>query len=289
MGDDALTLARLNGASHKDFVALLAGTYEHSPWVVERAWPRGPFPTLAQLKRTLVEVVTEAERDEQLALLRSHPELAGKAMAAGTLTAESSHEQGKAGLTALHRRPSWRRSRRLNAAYRERFGFPFMLAVRGPRGDGPRQGADHRHLRAPPREPPRLRVRRGAAQRPPRRRAAPRRPLRRPADARRAGLGLRRAAGAPLRPGLRRERPAHRHLPHRRAPRLRGAARALDARVRLRRGQDRRGRQRRRRLSRREAGREDAAHRLALRHGAQRRQLRRPARHLRADDRACAS
>jgi N-carbamoyl-L-amino-acid hydrolase len=64
MSDDVLTLARLNGAPHKDFVALLAGTYEHSPWVSERAWPRGPFLTLAQLKRTLVEVVTEAERDE---------------------------------------------------------------------------------------------------------------------------------------------------------------------------------------------------------------------------------
>ena len=100
MSDDVLTLARLNGAPHKDFVALLAGTYEHSPWVSERAWPRGPFLTLAQLKRTLVEVVTEAERDEQLALLRSHPELAGKAMAAGTMTAESSHEQGRVGLTA---------------------------------------------------------------------------------------------------------------------------------------------------------------------------------------------
>ncbi len=133
--DDALTLARLNGASHKDFVALLAGTYEHSPWVGERAWPRGPFASLAQLKRTLVEVVTEADRDEQLALLRSHPELAGKAMAAGTLTAESSHEQGKVGLNACT--PAELATiARLNALYRERFGFPFMLAVRGPRGDG---------------------------------------------------------------------------------------------------------------------------------------------------------
>src|SRR5215218_12681 len=102
MDDDtqALTLERLNGASHKDFVALLAGTYERSPWVVERAWPRGPHRTLAHLKRTLFEIVSEAEADEQLALLRAHPELAGKAMAAGTLTAESSSEQGRVGLTA---------------------------------------------------------------------------------------------------------------------------------------------------------------------------------------------
>ena len=135
MSDDVLTLARLNGAPHKDFVALLAGTYEHSPWVSERAWPRGPFLTLAQLKRTLVEVVTEAERDEQLALLRSHPELAGKAMAAGTMTAESSHEQGRVGLTACTP-AELAQIARLNAVYRDRFGFPFMLAVRGPRGTG---------------------------------------------------------------------------------------------------------------------------------------------------------
>src|SRR4051812_8705741 len=135
MSDDVLTLARLNSAPHKDFVALLAGTYERSPWVIERAWPRGPFLTLAQLKRTLVEIVTEAERDEQLALLRSHPELAGKAMAAGTMTAESSHEQGRVGLTACTP-AELANIAALNAAYRDRFGFPFMLAVRGPRGTG---------------------------------------------------------------------------------------------------------------------------------------------------------
>ncbi|MDQ6639292.1 MAG: 2-oxo-4-hydroxy-4-carboxy-5-ureidoimidazoline decarboxylase [Pseudomonadota bacterium] len=135
MDAEVLALARLNGASHKDFVALLAGIYEHSPWVSERAWPRGPFVSLAQLKRTLVEVVTEAERDEQLALLRAHPELAGRAMSAGTLTAASSHEQGKAGLTACT--PAELATiARLNAAYRDRFGFPFLLAVRGPRGNG---------------------------------------------------------------------------------------------------------------------------------------------------------
>jgi N-carbamoyl-L-amino-acid hydrolase len=133
--NEPLTLARLNAASHKDFVGLLDGSYEHSPWIVERAWPRGPFTTLAHLKRTLVEVVREADRDEQLALLRAHPELAGKAMAAGTLTRESSHEQGKAGLTACT--PAELATiARLNAAYRDRFGFPFMLAVRGPRGAG---------------------------------------------------------------------------------------------------------------------------------------------------------
>jgi beta-ureidopropionase / N-carbamoyl-L-amino-acid hydrolase len=133
--NEPLTLARLNAASHKDFAGLLAGIYEQSPWVVERAWPRGPFATLAQLKRTLVEVVSEADRDEQLALLNAHPELAGQAMASGTMTRESTEEQGKAGLSACTP-AELARIARLNKAYRERFGFPFLLAVRGPRGDG---------------------------------------------------------------------------------------------------------------------------------------------------------
>ena len=130
-----LTLDQLNGASRAGFVALLAGTYEHSPWVADRSWPKRPFATLAQLKRALFEAVAESTRDEQLALLRAHPELAGKAMAAGELTRESANEQGKAGLTGCT--PAELATiARLNVAYHDRFDFPFMLAVRGPRGDG---------------------------------------------------------------------------------------------------------------------------------------------------------
>ena len=132
---EPLTLDRLNAAAADEFVALLAGTYEHSPWVVERAEPKRPFATLAQLKRALVEVVSQASRDDRLALLRAHPELAGKAMAAGSLTAESTNEQGRAGLTRCT--PAELATvLRLNAAYTAKFGFPFMLAVRGPRGSG---------------------------------------------------------------------------------------------------------------------------------------------------------
>ena len=130
-----LTLAQVNATTRAGFVALLAGTYEHSPWVADRAWPKRPFATLAQLKRALFEAVAESTRDEQLALLRAHPELAGKAMAAGVLTRESASEQDKAGLTACTP-DELATIARLNAAYRDRFGFPFMLAVRGSRGDG---------------------------------------------------------------------------------------------------------------------------------------------------------
>jgi len=93
-----LSLADLNAAAPDEFVALLAGIYEHSPWVVEGALPQRPFASLAALKRALVETVRGAGRERQLALLRAHPELAGKAMVARTLTAESTREQGRAGL-----------------------------------------------------------------------------------------------------------------------------------------------------------------------------------------------
>ena len=130
-----LSLDQLNAASPAEFVSLLDGTYEHSPWVAERAISRRPLRTLAQLKFVLAQVVGEAGRDEQLALIRVHPELAGKAMSAGTLTSESTHEQGRAGLTECTP-DELAKIRRLNADYGARFGFPFILAVRGARGVG---------------------------------------------------------------------------------------------------------------------------------------------------------
>jgi beta-ureidopropionase / N-carbamoyl-L-amino-acid hydrolase len=130
-----LTLEELNRSDRNQFTALLAGTYEHSPWVAEAAWEERPFKTLASLKRALALAVRSAEKDRQLALIRSHPELAGNAMVANALTAESTHEQGRAGLT--HCTPEeFERIQGLNAQYNARFGFPFILAVRGPRGQG---------------------------------------------------------------------------------------------------------------------------------------------------------
>jgi N-carbamoyl-L-amino-acid hydrolase len=130
-----LTLQQLNAASPAEFTALLDGTYEHSPWIAERAAAARPFATLSALKQAMVQVVQDAGADAQLALIRSHPELAGKAMVSKTLTAESTNEQGKAGLTDCTP-DEYARIQQLNAAYNARFGFPFMLAVRGPRGTG---------------------------------------------------------------------------------------------------------------------------------------------------------
>ena len=133
-----LSLFQLNEASQAEFVALLDGVYEHSPWIAEQAHgrkPAGGFTSLAQLKLVLAQVVTDAAHDQQLALVRAHPELAGKAMVSKTLTAESTNEQGKAGLTDCTPL-EFEKIQQLNAAYNERFGFPFVMAVRGPRGLG---------------------------------------------------------------------------------------------------------------------------------------------------------
>ena len=125
-----LTLAKLNAAMPSEAIALLDGLYEHSPWIAEKTLTRRSFASLAQLKRAFVEVLADAGRDAQLALIRVHPELAGKAMVSGTLTAESTDEQSRSGLT--HCTPDeFKRVQELNAAYNKKFGFPFILAVKG--------------------------------------------------------------------------------------------------------------------------------------------------------------
>lgn len=131
----SLTLDQLNAATPGDALALLDGTYEHSPWIAERALAARPFRSLAHLKHALVQAVAAALADEKLGLIRAHPELAGKAMVSKTLTAESTHEQGKAGLTDCTPE-EFARIQQLNADYNTKFGFPFILAVRGPRGTG---------------------------------------------------------------------------------------------------------------------------------------------------------
>jgi N-carbamoyl-L-amino-acid hydrolase len=133
-----LTLDQLNAADQPTFTALLDGTYEHSPWVAAQAWlrrPPGGFGSYAALKHALATAVREAPAEQQLALIRSHPELAGKAMVSKNLTAESTNEQSKAGLADCTAE-EFAKLHSLNAAYNAKFGWPFMLAVRGPRGTG---------------------------------------------------------------------------------------------------------------------------------------------------------
>ena len=129
------TLASLNTLDDAAFAAALNGIYEHSPWIAERAARRRPFATLAALKLALQDAVDLASDDERLSLLRAHPELAGKAAIAGELTAESTGEQAASGLN-LCSPDEYAALQRLNAAYNARFGFPFILAVKGPTGKG---------------------------------------------------------------------------------------------------------------------------------------------------------
>lgn len=111
------------------FVARFSAVFEHSPWVAERVWTRRPFPTLAALHKAMISVVGEASLEEKLALIRAHPELAGREAKEGALTADSSSEQGRLGFTALAR-DEFLKMQDLNRAYREKFGFPCIVALR---------------------------------------------------------------------------------------------------------------------------------------------------------------
>jgi OHCU decarboxylase len=125
-----IELETLNHASERDFVAALAAIFEHSPWIAERVADRRPFASGVALHHALCDAVMQAPEAQQLALIRAHPELAGRAAIRGDLTAASTGEQRRAGLPYCTPHQLERLSA-LNAAYSSRFGFPFVLAVRG--------------------------------------------------------------------------------------------------------------------------------------------------------------
>ncbi len=111
------------------FTLTFGAVYEHSPWVAERAFAIAPFKSRAHLCAALVASVQAASENEKLNLLNAHPELAGKEATAGGLTASSASEQSGAGLTAMTT-DLIAQLRSLNAQYRDKFGFPFIIAVR---------------------------------------------------------------------------------------------------------------------------------------------------------------
>ena len=130
-----VTLDTLNQCSAEQFVDTLRGIYEHSPWIPERAAALRPFANLTAMKLALLSVVRAGTVDQQRDLIRAHPELAGKAAVAGALTKESTGEQAKAGLN-LCSPEEFATLHRLNVDYNAKFGFPFILAVKGPDGKG---------------------------------------------------------------------------------------------------------------------------------------------------------
>lgn len=124
-----VSLDKLNAADRASFVTALAGVFEHSPWVAERAHERTPFDTVTDLFAAMHAAVNRATRDEKLALVRAHPDLAGRAARAGTLTAASTAEQCGLGLDRLSD-AEFVRFERLNEAYKDKFGFPFVICVK---------------------------------------------------------------------------------------------------------------------------------------------------------------
>jgi OHCU decarboxylase len=122
-------LAEVNAMDEAAFVATFGALYEHAPRLAAAAWRARPFATRAELHAAFAAALGAAPPEEQLALLRAHPELAGREAAAGELTADSAREQGAAGLDRLA--PGELEAlQELNAAYRERFGFPLIVCVR---------------------------------------------------------------------------------------------------------------------------------------------------------------
>ena len=119
----------MNALGEGEFVARFGGVFEHSPWAAARAWQERPFSDLFALHGSFVKAVREAPLDWQLALIRAHPDLAGKAAVAGELSPESAREQASAGLDRLTPE-EYGRFQSLNEAYREKFGFPLIIAGR---------------------------------------------------------------------------------------------------------------------------------------------------------------
>ncbi|MBV6304305.1 2-oxo-4-hydroxy-4-carboxy-5-ureidoimidazoline decarboxylase [Candidimonas humi] len=126
----ALTLEDLSNMPQAEFTACLGDIFEHSPWIAAQAWQARPFADAAALHAAMLAAVQAAGPERQLALIAAHPELAGKEAARGTLTHDSTQEQRGAGLDQCSAE-ELQRLRGLNAAYRERHGFPFVIAVKG--------------------------------------------------------------------------------------------------------------------------------------------------------------
>ncbi len=125
-----VSLTELNQMNSEPFIATLADIFEHSPWVAECSFSSRPFNTVNDLHSVMLNCVAQAGLDKQLALICAHPDLAGKAALAGDLTEASNKEQAGAGLSSLTE-AEYEQFHELNDAYKQKFDFPFVLAVKG--------------------------------------------------------------------------------------------------------------------------------------------------------------
>jgi len=124
-----IALQEINALDRDTFIYTLAGLFEGSPWIITQAWYSHPFTSREQLYQTLCAIMYQAPVEQQTTLLRAHPDLVGRAALAGTLSPASTNEQAAAGLDRLTSEEI-ARFQRLNQAYRDQFGFPFVICAR---------------------------------------------------------------------------------------------------------------------------------------------------------------
>lgn len=145
------TMAELNALSQAEFINLLGGVYEHSPWLAERTWQARPFTNHEALLNAFKQNLATATAAEQLALIRAHPDLAGRAALRGELTVESSKEQASAGLDQCSPEELIKFTE-LNAEYKQKFAFPFIMAVKNATRVQILQGFEQRIQHSPAQE-----------------------------------------------------------------------------------------------------------------------------------------
>jgi 2-oxo-4-hydroxy-4-carboxy-5-ureidoimidazoline decarboxylase len=126
---NCLTLAQLNALGQAAFTDVIGPVFEHSPWIAAQTWNRRPFASREQLHGALCTTVRSAGVETQLALIRAHPDLVGRAALAGTLTAASTREQAAAGLDQLSP-AEVALFQQYNRQYQTKFGFPFVICAR---------------------------------------------------------------------------------------------------------------------------------------------------------------
>jgi OHCU decarboxylase len=145
------TISELSRLGQTDFVRTVGPVFEHSPQIAEMTWAKRPFASLENLHHALCETIKNAGEEKQLALIRAHPDLVGRATLDGTLTRESAGEQASAGLDRLSP-DEIGLFQKQNAAYREKFGFPFVICARLNKKEAILAGLEQRLKNSPAQE-----------------------------------------------------------------------------------------------------------------------------------------
>jgi OHCU decarboxylase len=146
-----VALEELSSLGKSEFVARFGGVFEHSPWVAERAWQQRRFASLDELHRAMLAAVEAASREEKLGLIRAHPELAGGEAVEGKLTRASTGEQARLGFNRLSKN-ELEQVNDLNRRYRDKFGFPCIVALKLHRDRQSVMAEMARRLKNPPEE-----------------------------------------------------------------------------------------------------------------------------------------